>query len=202
MLGAIGGALLSPALANLRIRDDFLTRAKETGELVVEFSQGSPTLFLLEQGWSSPEQPGVWSTGTTAVLRLVIPDPESAWLATFTCYTLAADTDNPVVSVRKSNSETIDWRIPVGRWTRRELCLEPGDSALLTFTIPHACCPADLGSSSDKRLLGLLLKKVVLKRMAGDQRGAHTEVDGSFRARVARARRRLASLPRRGGERE
>lgn len=163
-------ALVDNARSELRFRG-LRERAALDGRTELWFAAGSPGTALLCQGWSTPEEWGVWSDGPTARLRLPILRDGGIWRVVLHGRGL-------VDGLAKGKSRSIVARIGgkmVAQWAYSarsaqvvgELTLTGLDGSrgnYVDLDFPDAVSPMQLGLNSDSRRLGLALEKIVLER--------------------------------------
>ena len=151
-----------------RMRALHAREAGGRGRLSLPIGAGEPALAMLGSGWSAPEANGVWSDGSTAVLRL----PEVAdgpWRVTLTAspHPGPGRATDRILTVRAGDAVVTQRIYPADA---------PSTVSLLEFAVdapgriliemPWATSPRDLGTSADVRRLGICLHRVEMERIA------------------------------------
>ena len=149
-----------------RLLGAYAEEAGRRGALSLTISAGEPALALLGIGWSEPEANGVWSDGSTAVLRLpgVTDGPwkivlaASPYAGPAVDRTLTARMGNQIVAqhVYHAGSAGVDRPLEI-------IVESPGR---LVLEMPWATSPRDLGRSDDSRRLGICLHRVEMVKIA------------------------------------
>jgi hypothetical protein len=134
---------------------------------VLDLSAGGNWNGTLVSGWSAPEDWGVWSKAAEASLRLPLRVGSSGDLTLdfetrafvsehHPSVTVTVVTRNETVGVWRFDSPSSVMNRPITIPHR----LLPHEALELTFLIDAPVSPSSLGSSEDRRLLGLGLSKV------------------------------------------
>jgi|GEM_PF-1334313 len=138
----------------------------------IHFTENSPNLDCLKQGWSTPEAWGVWSDGTRAELRLTI----TSYKKPITILTF------DFIAFLCSKSDTLMGTLSINSVKVRDLCLSTQENYVLSipvdknleceakkqgyfsviFEIHNPKKPIDIGLNSDSRNLGIGLKTIVI----------------------------------------
>jgi Glycosyl transferase family 2 len=155
-----------------RLRVAHAQEASRQGSLSLTIGAGEPALALLGSGWSAPEPNGVWSDGSTAILRL----PEATdgpWRVVLRASPYPGPAADRIVTVRIGERIVKQHVYPAG---------SPNSSAPLEVIVdapgriqldmPWATAPRDLGISADSRRLGICLHRVEMVKVA---RGSDSE---------------------------
>jgi hypothetical protein len=137
----------------------------------IEFSEAAFNRPQLLKGWGRFDPQGTWSTGKRASLRIRFKEPMSGrvLLRFFGYgYALAEHPEQTAIVAVKGTK--------VGRWTvhfpdvrfDQTLAVDLGSQATRTltldFALPDAVSPQSVAGSSDARLLGIHLEKILLSR--------------------------------------
>ncbi len=130
---------------------------------------GDPSTVLLESGWSTPEDWGVWTDGVSARLRLPICDG-ARWRVALTGYGFVGGyLHERSIAVRAGEQVLAKWiyaeDLPC---FVKEFEVEGdgcGEGLALAFDIPSAISPAEAGCSADTRRLGLGLQSIEIERV-------------------------------------
>ena len=121
------------------------------------FCLGESGIDLLLAGWSFAEKWGIWSDAPIARLRLPIGAKRGMWKALITFRAFGKERAVVPVDVTLGpTSQTTAWLVPANQIVRKELTVE-SDSADITLQLafPNAASPFELGSSGDRRRLGI-----------------------------------------------
>jgi hypothetical protein len=151
--------------AAISVRSAALPRLTGQG---LDFARGGSGIGALAEGWSEPEDWGVWSVAKTCRLRLRLdPVPTAPIRIGLACRAFVHER-HPWLRVACSAGETSvgSWNFaPASALGHRSFRLDPGsldaDGALtLTFALDNPRSPAELGLNSDIRPLGLGLERL------------------------------------------
>ncbi|EWY36018.1 hypothetical protein N825_31850 [Skermanella stibiiresistens SB22] len=150
-------------------RDDFGAPVGDE----IDFRKGGNSTLFVGQGWSAQEDWGTWTDGDAASLRLSLAAPANPGhsharlrldVSAFGAGTHPSQTAKVMVNGETVGEFTVDaaggWRsisleIPMGLIARRH-------PVKISFALPDAISPFELGVSSDKRKLGLGLRALSL----------------------------------------
>jgi hypothetical protein len=149
-----------------RLLGAYAEKASRQGALRLAIGAGEPALALLGSGWSQPEANGVWSDGSTAVVRL--PETtEGPWKIVLTASPYPGPAVDRTLTARMGNHIVAQHVYPAGP-ARADRLLEftvdaPGR---LVLEMPWATSPRDLGHSGDNRQLGICLHRVEMVKIA------------------------------------
>jgi hypothetical protein len=135
------------------------------------FKAGGTGVPYLRQGWSGPEAAGVWSDGYRATVQIPISPAQrtlgsaSLQVAAFGFLPPVSPFRTATVSVPGGASETFKFGLTTSLRHDFLLTLPPealkGDKLVVTFDIPDAKTPQELGlSKDDTRRLGLGLEAI------------------------------------------
>ena len=160
------------AIRELHFRE-ILRVAGLQGRVEVSFGCGKSGNALLEEGWSIPEEWGVWSNGPFACLRLPVPQDGYAWRLALDASCLVdglARGESRVIVLRTGEHRLAQWSCTIDcACISGELSLpgpEISSGLLIEFDLPNAVSPLELGLNGDSRRLALALKGLVLRRDA------------------------------------
>ena len=135
------------------------------GALSLAIAAGEPALALLGSGWSQPEANGVWSDGSTAVLRL----PEATygpWKIVLAASPYPGPAVDRTLTVRMGNQTVTQHVYPAGSaGADRPLEFTVDTPGRLVLEMPWATSPRDLGRSDDSRRLGICLHRVEMEQI-------------------------------------
>jgi glycosyltransferase involved in cell wall biosynthesis len=136
-------------------------------EATFHFRAGGMGIDLLVTGWSSAENWGTWSDGRFATLRLPVSGYRGAWKANITFTAFGKEGTEVRLKVGDdSASPSIMWTVPAQRVVQKELHVESQlTDVTLQFSLPNAISPFQLGVSTDRRLLGIGLISLNLRRL-------------------------------------
>jgi hypothetical protein len=123
--------------------------------------------MVLRDGWSTPEEWGVWSLGRRAALQIAfdpaitLPVKVELHLEAFVRPGL---TQSAIISLNERRVATLEFEAS-GREQVVEVeihsdDLSPDFSATITFGISNPTAPADVESSSDRRKLGVAIRRL------------------------------------------
>lgn len=143
--------------------------AEESAGWTVGFNAGSGAEVYRVSGWSGAEAEFTWTEGTSAKLKLPIPDHDAALVLRMKLGGLIHPPDLPRQSVAVyANGEKIaDWQVsepadftaPIPPELTRN-----AEDLDIELRIPDAASPQSLGTSYDGRLLGVRCYVVELRR--------------------------------------
>ena len=141
------------------------------GYVELRFAAGEPGTTLLEEGWSSPEDWGVWSDGTRATIRLPLLKINEAWLLKFRAHGFTegmGTSEARSVTVLIPGSPPTQWNFAKSNsnyWSEIDVIVSPGRrGAPVEFHLPGVTSPTALGLADDLRLLGIALESLVIER--------------------------------------
>lgn len=127
---------------------------------VIDFSQAGPANAYRASGWNKPEEKFTWSDGNTAVLRVPIEPTTDRVTLRIMASGLVKEPELPFqpVEVHLNDEKVADWQVgntasfsvPIPESLSRK-----GGDLTVTFKIPKAASPKQLGTSEDVRVLGL-----------------------------------------------
>jgi len=163
------------ALIEIGIREVTFERLRDqiadAGRLEVGLARGQSGTALLDRGWSTPEDWGVWSDGPTARLRLPLPCDGRTWTISVQGYALVderAQRPEQDIVTRVGPDTVACWTATLSApaISGEFMLTTPQDPAPLftDFDFPDAVSPAELGRNDDHRRLGLALEKIVIER--------------------------------------
>ena len=135
----------------------------------IGFNAGSGAEIYRVSGWSGAEPEFTWTEGTSAKLKLPIPDHEAALMLRMKLGGLIHPPELPVqnVAVYANGQRIADWQVidPADFTAPIPLDLTKNAEELnLELRIPEAASPQSLGVNYDARLLGVRCYSVELKR--------------------------------------
>ena len=140
-----------------------LQQLKETGRLELDFGVGGAGTRLLETGWSFPEGWGTWSSGHKAALRLPLPNDGQTWEVVCEVRGFADAKLVQTVRVSANEEDVAQWRLDRSEPARHVLSLEGrGPATRLTFELPDAVSPQQLGRGDDPRFLAIGLSRIAI----------------------------------------
>lgn len=131
------------------------------GRLVLRMGIGETGESVLLDGWSSPEVWGVWSDGPAARLRIPLPSDGGQWSVELIGHGYAPGT----LLARCGDAALGEWSWGAGEPIRAGLTLLGEEKSIVELEFPTAVSPAQMGESSDKRLLGLGLTAIAISRV-------------------------------------
>lgn len=122
---------------------------------------------ILRRGWSFPEHWGIWSVGSKSIVQLAF-DRGTLFpvTANFDLYALVPPNSTQSVVISVNNRQVARLQFERSYPERIEsIEIHPSDlspelSVSITFDIARPTCPADVGPSSDRRKLGVALRRV------------------------------------------
>lgn len=130
-----------------------------------EFNLRSAALHLLRSGWSTPEEWGVWSLGTAAVLVLPASAWDGLWQARLKLKAFGKSGSQVRVEISAGPSGVpLALTLPANAVVTQTIELPAAEEASIRFSTPDAVSPFGLGVSSDRRQLGIGLIEVALER--------------------------------------
>ena len=149
-----------------RLLGAYAEESGRRGALSLAIGAGEPALALLGSGWSQPEANGVWSDGSTAVLRL----PEATdgpWKIVLRASPYPGPAVDRTLTVRMGNQIVTQHVYPAGAaGADRPLEFIVDMPGRLVLEMPWATSPRDLGRSDDSRRLGICLHRVEIVKIA------------------------------------
>jgi hypothetical protein len=140
--------------------------ASRHGALSLAIGAGEPALALLGSGWSQPEANGVWSDGSTAVLRF--PEAiDGPWKIVLAASPYPGPAVDRTLTVRMGNQIVAQHVYPAGSaGAGRPLEFTVDTPGRLLLEMPWATSPRDLGRSGDSRRLGICLHRLEMVKIA------------------------------------
>jgi|GEM_PF-3504949 len=137
-----------------------------TSDLILG-SEGALYIWGLS-GFSSPEQHGVWSNGTSANYECKLVSMNSIphqVTIEFTAFVPAGHKQEVIVSVNEGNMVrvVVDSDTPSRKLVVPLPQLVRGDEISIEFQLPKAISPASIGLSSDSRRLGISVSRISLE---------------------------------------
>ncbi len=149
-----------------RLLGAYAEEAGRRGALSLAIAAGEPALALLGSGWSQPEANGVWSDGSTAVLRL----PEATdgpWKIVLAASPYPGPAVDRTLTARLGNQILAQHVYPAGSaGVDRPLEFIVESPGRLALDMPWATSPRDMGRSGDSRRLGICLHRVEMVKIA------------------------------------
>jgi hypothetical protein len=143
----------------------YAREAGRQGALSLAIGAGEPALVLLGSGWSQPEAKGVWSDGSTAVLRL----PEIAsgpWKIVLAASPFPGPATDRILTVRMGDRVVAQHVYPAGAaHSGQPVEFTVDTPGRLVLEMPWATSPRDLGRSGDSRQLGICLHRVEMVKI-------------------------------------
>ena len=122
--------------------------------------------FLFE-GWSTPENWGIWSNGSTAIMKLPLPRATAKELVISMKAFVSKNHPQQQVSIFMNDMLTKKLTLNADKYQLVELDIprSVAEQGLLTlrFEMNHPISPEELGISQDKRKLGIGISSVVYK---------------------------------------
>lgn len=145
---------------------------------VIHFGSGGNAEKYLTLGWSGPEEEFRWTDGQTAVFECYLPKPKRDFVLKMTIIPFLGNNhiecqrvsilmnDHKLKDVlRVSDTENLTIEIPHN-------CFEE-EIQRITFELPDAISPKDLGISADARTLGIAVRTLSMNYRAD---GAHPAI--------------------------
>ena len=149
-----------------RLLGAYAEESGRRGALSLAIAAGEPALALLGSGWSQPEANGVWSDGSTSVVRL----PEATdgpWKIVLAASPYPGPAVDRTLTVRMGTQIVAQHVYPVGAaGADRPLEFTVESPGRLAIEMPWATSPRDLGRSGDSRRLGICLHRVEMVKIA------------------------------------
>jgi signal transduction histidine kinase len=142
---------------------------------LVDFAAGADYAPFIGSGWSFREASGMWSDGPAAMLRFDLdrrPEQPLTLEAQFSAF-VAAQHPTVKIDVEVNGRAVASWRTegPVATFCATIPPVDvPERTIAINFRIDGPPPPAELGVSSDRRNLGILLKQARLSVGADPQR--------------------------------
>jgi hypothetical protein len=149
-----------------RLLGAYAEESGRRGALSLVIAAGEPALALLGSGWSQPESNGVWSDGSTAVVRL--PEvTEGPWKIVLAASPYPGPAVDRTLTVRLGNQIVAQHVYSAGAaGADRPLEFIVESPGRLSLDMPWATSPLDLGRSGDSRRLGICLHRVEMVKIA------------------------------------
>ncbi|HXM32025.1 MAG TPA: hypothetical protein VN921_00110 [Chthoniobacterales bacterium] len=143
--------------------------ADEPASWMVRFSAGSGSEIYRVSGWSGAEAEFTWTDGTSAKLKLPIPDHDGPLTLRMKLGGLIQPRELPVqnVAVYANGEKIADWQVGEPADFTAPIPLEltrNAEDLNIKLRIPDAASPQSLGMSYDGRLLGVRCYFVELRR--------------------------------------
>jgi hypothetical protein len=138
---------------------------------IIHFGIGGNAEQCLTQGWSGPENGFRWTDGHTAVFTCTLPKPKNDLLlnVTFAPF-LGADIKSQRLSIFMNGYKLQDVRLTNG-WQNITMVIPHNyfeeEIQRITFDLPDAISPNDLGISTDGRKLGIAVRTLSLNDSKG-----------------------------------
>jgi hypothetical protein len=146
--------------------DPSLTTARLTklGERI-DFSRfGKYSTVYLGNGWSVPENWGVWSLGRKATIKMPLPDKTPGKLIIHAQAFINGAHQRQVVNIVINGKENQSFVLDKRYGNKIEVILPLStvklDNLILDFELPSAISPKELGIGSDTRLLAIGLEAI------------------------------------------
>jgi hypothetical protein len=145
-----------PNVIDLR-RKDFIYPAYQIGKQI-EFTTAAANVYL-GYGWSVAEPGGRWSDRGRAVVAFGVANPTAATLRLkLAPFVVAGKLDQQLMNVKLNGQTVSNLILNKGEPAEYSIPLLAGvlrDKNILTFELPAAAAPKDLGVSEDTRRLGI-----------------------------------------------
>ena len=179
-----GPSVTGVPLIGLALREPRFQRLVEgcalEGRGEVTFARGDAGTSLLGEGWSTPEDWGVWSERATARLRLPIPCDGCRWQIAisgraFVAGLASCESRSLLIRDGAENMLTCKYSLEAAHVAVEHTLLLP-DSPLeiwWDFEFPDAVSPEELGISVDRRRLALGLERITLQRVESMPSAGH-----------------------------
>ena len=161
--GRIGNDLLASAIDWMRLRG----ATAGSGPMTFRFAAGELGTNFLLSGWSSPEDWGTWSDGSSAALHVGVVPASGRWRAIFTFRVFGPGRKRKAIWVRRgAEAGAVKWRAVPNDVVQQEIIFQ-GNSEDMTlhFSFPDAQSPLELGMSKDPRKLGIGLIALEISRI-------------------------------------
>ena len=147
--------------------------------LIIEFGENGNYLPYQGRGWSFAEGEYTWTDRKTASLIIPIEEPESdvRLTAKFSPFIVPGILERQKVDIFVNGKNIDGWTVPdqgtdlkyyvgSGRIEERTIVI-PNDSLkgsplMITFSLPYAISPRNLGIGKDSRTLGLAMRSIIL----------------------------------------
>ena len=126
----------------------------------ISFGAAGNSAAIKESGWSKVEEQFTWTEGNTATLTIPITPTEARVTLRMTVAGMIKEPEFPThpVEVHAGDRKIADWQVgnaaPFSAPIPQELT-KAGGELKLTFKMPKAVSPKDLGKNEDPRVLGL-----------------------------------------------
>jgi len=131
------------------------------------------------EGWSHPEEKHTWTAGQRATLKIPITEPKSSILLklNFMPYLYPSKLDQQIIQVSVNNEKLADWSIKWPGFQERFLIvpkrrISDSNSLVITFKIPNATSPLQMGDTTDPRHLGIGVHTLAMKELEPYQWGS------------------------------
>lgn len=119
------------------------------------------------RGWSGPEEGFTWTDGLKASLLLPVESPDSDLVLKAKLFPFVAkDLIRQRVVISVNGQKLDEWEIKTGGEYEVKIPKKyvTGSSLMLSFELPDACSPAQLGVSEDRRRLGIAFQSIAIYR--------------------------------------
>ncbi len=170
----IGGVRIFVANGNANFAPaETVAKSMESSEeptgWTIRFNAGSGAEIYRVSGWSGAEPEFTWTEGTSAKLKLPIPDHDAALMLRMKLGGLIHPRELPVqnVAVYANGQKIADWQVSEPADFAAPIPLELTSNVEdlnIELRIPDAASPQSLGMSYDGRLLGVRCYSIELRR--------------------------------------
>ena len=126
----------------------------------ISFGAQGSSAAIKESGWSKAEERFTWTEGNTATLNIPIAPTETRVTLRMTAAGMIKEPELPThpVEVYAGGEKIADWQVgdaaPFSAPIPQQLTKD-GGNLKLTFKMPKAVSPKELGKNEDQRVLGL-----------------------------------------------
>jgi len=133
----------------------------------ISFAAAGNSAAIKEAGWSKAEEQFTWTEGNTATLAIPIQPSEARVMLRMTVAGMIKAPEFPThpVEVYAGEQKIADWQVgetaPFSAPIPQELT-KAGGTLKLTFKMPKAVSPKELGKNEDPRILGLCVSDLEL----------------------------------------
>jgi hypothetical protein len=136
--------------------------AKGVYDTPIDFGTSGNSASIKGSGWSKTEEKFTWTEGNLATLTIPITPTDARVTLRVTAAGMIKEPDFPThpVEVSVNDRKIADWQVgntaPFSAQIPQELT-KTGGKLTITFKMPKAVSPKDLGKGEDPRVLGLCL---------------------------------------------
>jgi len=134
--------------------------------LSITFGKGGTAEPYQKKGWSGPEEGFTWTDGNSSELLMKIDKPKSDIIMTAALepLTVPGKIGKQRVAININGKKAGEWSVNASGEYKLNIPQDylKGSGLNITFELPDAASPLELGVSKDSRKLGLAIKSINL----------------------------------------